>query len=66
MQIVSIGNNLHEMSNPVFGEKYEKHFNMLSAEISPRVLSIKANSSRGAGDIALQNLACQTFTRPAE
>ena len=29
MQIVSIGDNLHEMSKPVFWEKY---FNMSSAE----------------------------------
>ena len=29
MQIVSIGDNLHEMSNPVFWEKY---FKMLSTE----------------------------------
>ena len=32
MQIVCIGNNLHEMSNPVFWERQEKYFNMLSAE----------------------------------
>ena len=32
MQIVSIGDNLHEMPNPVFLEKYEVHFNMFSAE----------------------------------
>ena len=25
MQIVSIGDNLHEMSNPLFWEKKEKH-----------------------------------------
>ena len=29
MQIVSIGDNLHEMPNTVFWEKYEKYFNML-------------------------------------
>ena len=32
MQIVSIGDNLHEMSKPVFWEK-QKYFNMLFAEI---------------------------------
>ena len=31
MQIVSVGDNLHEMSNPVFWEKLE-YFNMLSAK----------------------------------
>ena len=32
MQIVSIGDNLHEMPNPVFFDKYVKYFNMSSAE----------------------------------
>ena len=32
MQIVSIGDNLHEMSNLVFWEKLEKYFKMSSAE----------------------------------
>ena len=32
MQIVSWGDNLHEKSNPVFWEKQEKYFKMLSAE----------------------------------
>ena len=32
MQIVSLGDNLHEMSNSVFWEKYEKYFKMSSAE----------------------------------
>ena len=31
-QIVSIGDNLHEMSNPVSWEKYEKYFRMSPAE----------------------------------
>ena len=31
MQIVSLGDNLHEMSNPVFWEKKEKYFKMSSA-----------------------------------
>ena len=29
----SIGDNLHEMSNPVFWEKQEKYCKMLSAEM---------------------------------
>ena len=33
MQIVSIRENLLEMSYPVFWEKYEKYFKMLSAKI---------------------------------
>ena len=33
MQIVSNGDNLQEMSNPVFWEKQAKYFKMLSAEI---------------------------------
>ena len=32
MQIVSVGDNLHEMPNPVFGEKLKKKFDMSSAE----------------------------------
>ena len=32
MQIVSLGDNLHEMSYPVFWEKKEKYFKMSSAE----------------------------------
>ena len=32
MQIVSIGDNLHEMSTPVFREKEENFFRMSSAE----------------------------------
>ena len=33
MQIVSQGDNLHEMSKPAFWEKLEKYFKMSSAEI---------------------------------
>ena len=33
MQIVSDGDNLHEMSKSVFWEKLEKYFKMSSAEI---------------------------------
>ena len=32
MQIVPFGDNLHEMSKPVFWGKYEKYFSMSSAE----------------------------------
>ena len=32
MQIVSIGDNLHEVSNPVFWEMEEKYFKMSYAE----------------------------------
>ena len=32
MQIVSTGDNLHEMSKPVFLEKKKKYFSMSSAE----------------------------------
>ena len=41
MQIVSTGDNLHEMSHRVSWEKKEKDFKMLSAEIFPRVLCVK-------------------------
>ena len=33
MQAVSSGDSLHEISNPIFWEKWEKHFKMFSAEI---------------------------------
>ena len=33
MQIVSFGDNLHEVSNPILQEKFEKYFKMPSAEI---------------------------------
>ena len=32
MQIVSLGDNLHEMSNPFFGGKIRLYFQMSSAE----------------------------------
>ena len=47
MQTVSIEENLHEMSEPVFWKKNKKkkkkkkkHFNLSSAENLPRVLSV--------------------------
>ena len=33
MQIDSWGDSLHEMSKPIFWEKYEKYFEKSSAEI---------------------------------
>ena len=47
MQIVS---NLHEMSNPVFWEKYEKCCLLKSL---PRVLSVQRESEKGRA--CLQN-----------
>ena len=40
MQIVSEGDNLHELSNPIFWEKEEKYFKMSSAANLPRVLCV--------------------------
>ena len=36
MQIVSIGDNLHEMSNPNFWEEYEKYHQFVICWISPK------------------------------
>ena len=45
MQIVSSGDNLHEMSNPVFWKKLEKNkkkiTNLPSAELAQRVIKTK-------------------------
>ena len=42
MQIVSaVGNNLHEMSNPVFWENKKIIINLSSAELAQRVIRIK-------------------------
>ena len=41
MQIVSNGDNLLEISNPVFWEKSEKLTNMSSAELAQRVIKVK-------------------------
>ena len=38
MQIISTGDNLHEVLKPVFWEKQEKYFNMSSAENFTQVL----------------------------
>ena len=41
MQIVSIGDSLHEMSDPVFWEKNKKNIiNFSSAEFAHRVVKI--------------------------
>ena len=41
MQIVSNGDNLHEMSIPVFLEKKKKNIiNLSSAELAPRVVKV--------------------------
>ena len=37
MQIVSIWENLHDMSNPVFWENIEKYFKMTSAEFFTQI-----------------------------
>ena len=50
MQIVSIGDNLHEISNPVFKVKYEKYSKMLSAE----------NFTHSAKAFSLMVKICQT------
>ena len=42
MQVVSIGDNLHDMSKPAVWEKFEKCYNMTSAyKILPRALRVK-------------------------
>ena len=42
MQIVSSGNNLHEMSKPVFWEKFKKNtINLSSTELAHRVIKVK-------------------------
>ena len=42
MQIVSIGDNLHEMSNPVMGKNKKNITDLSSAEYAERVVRIKA------------------------
>ena len=43
MQIASIGDNSHEISNHVSMEK--RHFNMPCVDILPRVISVKQTGS---------------------
>ena len=45
MQIVSYGNNLHEMSNLFSGKNKKNTINLLSAEYAQRVLMVKVISS---------------------
>ena len=42
MQVVSAGDNLHEMSKPIFWEKYENISSLSSAELAQRVLRVKS------------------------
>ena len=41
MQIVSLGDNLHEISDPVFWEHKKNITNLSSAEFSQRVVKVK-------------------------
>ena len=41
MQIVSNGDNLHEMSNPVSGKNKKNIINLSSAEYAQRVVKVK-------------------------
>ena len=41
MQIVSFGDNLHEMSNPIFLESRENIINLPSAELAQKVVKVK-------------------------
>ena len=41
MHIVSLGDNLHEMSNPILWENKKKNINMSSAEFAHSVVKVK-------------------------
>ena len=41
MQIVSLGDNLHEMSKPIFWIFFLNNINLSSAEIKQRLMKIK-------------------------
>ena len=41
MQIVSIGDNLHEVSNPVFWENKKNTINLSSAELAYSAVKVK-------------------------
>ena len=45
MQIVSNGENLHEMSKPVFWENKENIINLSPAELAQRVIKVKYRNS---------------------
>ena len=68
MQIVSIGDNLHEMSKPVFWEKQENISKCRLLKILPRILSVKSpnqtdNWAAPRGKVTLEQLrtAKKTF-----
>ena len=59
MQIVSTGDNLHEMLNPVGWEKFEKHHqNLSSTELAQRVIKVNRNEYTIKGN----NPAIKIFT----
>ena len=41
MQSISIANNLHEMSNPIFLVKYNKYHQFIAAELAQRMEKVK-------------------------
>ena len=41
MQIVSLGDNLHEMSNPIFRRKYGNIISLSSAEFAHSMVCVK-------------------------
>ena len=55
MQIVSIGDNLHEMSNLVFLENNKNIINLSSAEFAKRVVKVKCLQ-----DLSQDSTACLT------
>ena len=40
MQIVSNGDNLHELSNPVYGKNKKNIINLLAAELAQKVVKV--------------------------
>ena len=51
MQIVSIGDNLHDISNPVFWEKYKKNIiSLSSAELAKSVIKVNFVGCLGISD----------------
>ena len=57
MQIVSLGDNLHEMSNPFSGKIKKNLINLSSAESAHSMLSVKAPYKIAADNI----LNCSVF-----
>ena len=41
LQSISIANNLHEMSNPIFWGKFNKYHQFFAAEVAQRVEKVK-------------------------